>query len=212
MDAIGVLLDYCGTAIHDCWASYFTYENIRHGLCNAHLLRELTAVVENTKQKWAEDLIELLIEMKAYKEKRLEHGKNKASPQAFRKYDKRYDEIVALALAQNPVLPKTEGRKPKRGKTGALVDRLMLRKDGFLLFFTDFSVPFDNNQAERDIRMFKTKQKVSGGFRTVQGAKDYATITSYTGTARKHGLSAFIAIRDALLGSPFSVKPVMPTE
>jgi hypothetical protein len=119
---------------------------------------------------------------------------------------------VAVALVQNPVLPKTEGRKPKRGKTGALVDRLMHRKDGFLLFFTDFSVPFDNNQAERDIRMFKTKQKVSGGFRTVQGAEDYATIMSYTGTARKHGIPAFIAIRDALLGSPFSIKSVMATE
>ena len=212
MDAIGVLLHCSGTAIHDCLASYFAYENVRHGLCNAHLLRELTAVIENTKQKWAEDLIELLIEMKAYKERRLEQGKSKASPQAIRKYNKRFDEIVALALAQNPVLPKTEGRKPKRGKTGALVDRLILRKDGFLLFFTDFSVPFDNNQAERDIRMFKTKQKVSGGFRTVQGAEDYATIMSYTGTARKHGVPAFIAIRDALLGSPFSIKSVMATE
>jgi len=184
MDAIGVLIHCCGTAIHDCLASYFTYENVRHGLCNAHLLRELTAVIENTKQKWAEDLIELLIEMKAYKERRLAQGKNKASPQAIRKYDKGFDEIVALALVQNPVLPKIDGRKPKRGKTGALVDRLMFRMDGFLLFFKDFSVPFDNNQAERDIRMFKTKQKVSGGFRTVQGAKDYATIISYTGTAR----------------------------
>ena len=150
--------------------------------------------------------------MKTYKERRLKQGKDKASPQAIRKYDKLFDVIVADALAQNPVLPKTEGRKPKRGKTGALVDRLMLRKEGFLLFFTDFAVPFDNNQAERDIRMFKTKQKVSGGFRTVQGAKDYATIMSYTGTARKHGISAFTAIRNALLGSPFSIKSVMATE
>ena len=212
MDAIGVLLNYCGTAIHDCLASYFTFESIRHGLCNAHLLRELTAVVENTKQKWAEDLIGLLLEMKGYKEKRLEQNKHNASPQALRKYVLRYHEILVIALAENPVLPKTDGRKPKRGKTGALADRLLLRKDGFLLFFTDFSVPFDNNQAERDIRMFKTKQKVSGGFRTVQGAKDYATIMSFTSTARKHGISAFTAIRDALLGSPFSVKSVVTTE
>ena len=212
MDEIGVLLKYCGTTIHDCLASYFTYESIRHGLCNAHLLRELTAVVENFKQRWAQDLIDLLLEMKTYKEKRLENSKNKASPQALRKYSERYDALVAIALAENPVISKFDGRKPKRGKTGALVDRLILRKDGFLLFFTDFSVPFDNNQAERDIRMFKTKQKVSGGFRTVQGAKDYAAIKSYTGTARKYGVSAFTAIRDALLGFPFSIKSVMTTE
>ena len=212
MDAIGVLLNYCGTSIHDCLASYFTFGGIRHGLCNAHLLRELTAVVENTKQKWAEELIELLLEMKAYKERRLGQGKNKASPQAFRKYSNRYDGILTIAMEQNPILPKIAGRKPKRGKTGALVDRLLLRKDGFLLFFTDFSVPFDNNQAERDIRMFKTKQKVSGGFRTVDGAKDYASIMSYTGTARKHGIPPFISIRDALLGSPFSLKSVIATE
>ena len=212
MDALGVLVNYCGIAIHDCLASYFTYEKIRHGLCNAHLLRELTAIIENTKQKWAEDLIELLLEMKDYKEKRLRKNKAGASPQALNKYGKRYDEILAVALMENPLFPKTIGRKSKRGKTGALVDRLMLRKDGFLLFFTDFTVPFDNNQAERDIRMFKTKQKVSGSFRTVQGAKDYATIMSYTSTARKHGISAFSAIRNALLGLPFSVKYVMATE
>ena len=205
MDAIGVLLGYCGTAIHDCLASYFTFEDMRHGLCNAHLLRELTAVVENTKQAWAQDLIELLLEMKAHKEKLIAKGNQNPSQRMLTKYNNRYDELLAIALEKNPIRPKVNNRKPKRGKTGALVDRLILRKDEFLLFFADFSVPFDNNQAERDIRMFKTKQKVSGCFRTVQGAEDYATIMSYVGTARKNGLPAFLAIRDALLGSPFSL-------
>jgi transposase len=205
MDAIGVLLGYCGTAIHDCLASYFTFEDMRHGLCNAHLLRELTAVVENTKQVWAQDLIELLLEMKAHKEKLIAKGNQNPSQRMLTTYNNRYDELLTIALEKNPIRPKVNNRKPKRGKTGALVDRLILRKDEFLLFFADFSVPFDNNQAERDIRMFKTKQKVSGCFRTVQGAEDYATIMSYVGTARKNGLPAFLAIRDALLGSPFSL-------
>ena len=212
MDAIGALPGYCGTAIHDCLAYCFTFEDIRHGLCNAHLLRELTAVVENIKQAWAQDLIELLLEMKAHKEKLIAKGNQNPSQQVLTKYSNQYDELLAIALEQNPILPKVNNRKSKRGKTGALVDRLILRKDEFLLFYTDFSVPFDNNQAEHDIRMFKTKQKVSGCFRTVQGAEDYATIMSYVGTARKNGVPAFLAIRDALLGSPFSIKFVGPTE
>lgn len=212
MDAIGVLLDYCGTSVHDCLAAYFTYDGMSHGLCNAHLLRELTAVVENTKQMWAQDLIALLVEMKAHKEKLMESGKRKVSRKMLVEYSNRYDALLVIALEQNPILPKVNNRKVKRGKAGALVDRLILRKDGFLLFFTDFTVPFDNNQAERDIRMFKTKQKVSGCFRTLQGAKDYATIMSYVGTARKHGVPAFIAIRDALFGIPFSVRSVVAAE
>ena len=212
MDAIGVLLNYCGTSIHDCLAAYFTYDGMKHGLCNAHLLRELTAVVENTNQTWAQDLIALLIEMKTHKENLISKGRQKPSQKTLDEYGNRYDELLASALEQNPILPKVNNRKPKRGKTGALVDRLILRKDGFLLFFTDFAVPFDNNQAERDIRMFKTKQKVSGCFRTLQGAEDYATIMSYVSTARKHGVPAFTAIRDALFGLPFSVRFVGAAE
>ena len=82
----------------------------------------------------------------------------------------------------------------------------------YLLFFTDFSVPFDNNQAERDIRIFKVKQKVSGCFRTMEGARDFAAIMSYIGTARKHGVSGFIAVKNALVGLPFSVKSFAVTE
>jgi len=212
MEAIGILPYYCGTVVHDCFASYFTFDGVRHSLCNAHILRELTAVIENTGQQWAQELIKLLLEMKVHKEKLLAKGRQKASRQALDKYSKRYDELLAIALQENPVIPKEGKGKVKRGKTGALVDRLILRKDGFLLFFNDFSIPFDNNQAERDIRMFKVKQKVSGGFRTFQGAVNYSTIMSYIGTARKHGISAFIAIKDALLHNPFYGKFMSATE
>jgi transposase len=203
MDSAGVLPDYKGTVIHDCLSSYFKYDEVRHGLCGAHLLRELTGVSENYGQAWASDMIELLLDMKDMKEAYLLKGQVSAPEELWEMCSSAYDEIVAEAQALNPVIeeqPKKKGRR-KRGKVGSLVDRLALRKDQWLLFFTDFSVPFDNNQAERDIRMFKVKQKVSGCFRTTEGAKDFAKISSFIGTARKKGLSAFKAIKNALLGN-----------
>jgi transposase len=213
MDAIGILSSYTGTVIHDCWASYFRYGAIRHGLCNAHLVRELTAVLENTKQVWAQSLIDLLIIIKLTKEKLI--LKNRGStPYFLKKFSLSYDAILKKALKKNPALRHGERQKgrPKRGTTGALVDRLIAHKDKYLLFFTDFSIPFDNNQAERDIRMFKVKQKVSGCFRTMDGAKNFAAIMSFIGTARKHGLSAFQAIKNALNGYQFSFNSLIPTE
>jgi transposase len=214
IDAIGILLVFLGTVIHDCWASYFLYSAIRHGLCNAHLLRELTAVKENTKQTWAQELIDLLLEMKKVKETLISQDRLYSSHYWLRRFNHTYDKILSEALSQNPVLkPSAVKRgKTKRGKTGSLVDRLILHKDKYLLFFTDFNVPFDNNQAERDIRMFKVKQKVSGCFRTIEGANDFAVIMSFVGTARKRGLSAFTSIKDALMGNPFSVASIASSD
>ena len=205
MNAIGILLLFFGIAIHDCFAAYFSFSGMLHGLCNAHLLRELTAVFENTKQLWSQKLMDLLLKMKQTKEDLISRGITAASPYLLEKYSREYDAILEDALVQNPIPEKVGKRKPKRGKTGALVDRLILRKEQYILFFTNFCVPFDNNQAERDFRMFKIKQKVSGCFRTFDGARDFATISSYVGTARKHGVPAFVAIKNALLGKPFSV-------
>ena len=205
INAIGILLMFLGTAIHDCFAAYFSYNGIRHGLCNAHLLRELTAVWENTKQLWPRKLMELLLQMKHLKEELLSKRITAIPPILLEKHSREYDAILAEALEQNPIPAKIGNRKPKRGKTGALVDRLILRKEQYILFFTDFCVPFDNNQAERDIRMFKVKRKVSGCFRTLDGARDFAAISSYVGTARKHGVPASVAIKSALIGKPFSV-------
>jgi transposase len=205
MDAIGILPSYQGTTIHDCWRPYFHYDTLRHGLCNAHLLRELTGVVENTGQMWAQNMMDMLLCMKEDKETLISHGKTEAEPSMLEEYNTAYDEFLSEAVKQNP-LPESNGPKrgrPKKGKTRALIDRLSLHKDKYLLFFTDFTVPFDNNQAERDIRMFKVKQKVSGCFRSLEGAHQFASVLSYINTARKQGVSSFSAIKDALLGVPF---------
>jgi len=214
MDAVGVLPLYRGTVIHDCWMPYFRYEDVRHGLCNAHLLRELTAVLENSKQAWAQALIDLLLKMKHTKEKLILRNSLKPTPYYLKQYSCAYDGILKQALKKNPVPAHdaTQRGRPKRGTTGALVDRLIAHKEKILLFFTDFTVPFDNNQAERDIRMFKVKQKVSGCFRTMEGAHNFAAIMSFIGTARKHGLSAFHVIKDALIGNPFSINSLIATE
>jgi transposase len=129
MNAIGILLAFLGTAIHDCWASYFSYDRIRHGLCNAHLLRELTAVWENTRQSWSQKLMDLLLAMKKKKEELLLRGTAVAPSEILDEYRREYDTILNEALAQNPAPPMKGKRKPKRGKTGALVDRLILRKE-----------------------------------------------------------------------------------
>jgi len=214
MDSAGILPRYSGKGIHDCWAPYWKYEEMRHGLCCAHLLRELAAVTENTGQAWAQKMADLLIDMKLTKELLISQEKREAPTYWQDLYSLSYDIILAEAQAANPVPEKDPNKKgrPKRGKTGALVDRLALRKEGYMLFFTDFSVPFDNNQAERDFRMFKVKQKVSGCFRTKGGADAFAAIMSFVGTARKRGMSAYDAIKNALLGTPFSVSQIRASE
>jgi transposase len=115
--------------------------------------------------------------------------------------------VSALSLNPLPIKDPNKKGKVNRGKTRCLIDRLVKYKGEVCLFFTDFTVPFDNNQAERDQRMQKVKQKVSGCFRTNQGAKDFADIWSFLSTARKHGVNAFHAIVSILNGTPaFSIK------
>lgn len=205
MEQCGVLPEFKGTAMHDCWASYWNYPDIQHAVCCAHLLRELAGISENhPSQKWASGFINLLLEMKKVKEKAVEKGKDSLSYYYCHKFDKKYDELLELAGKENP-LPETtkkkRGRK-KKGKILALAERLGKYKGSVCLFIHDFMVPFDNNQAERDLRMIKVKTKVSGCFRTEDGARDYLKIMSYVGTAHKQGYNAYEAIKNAISGHP----------
>ena len=206
MDSGGILPSFSGIAVHDCWAPYWKYTNIKHALCCAHLLRELIGVQENHPQQvWATDFMQLLLRMKTVKEKTIEDGKEQLSQYYIDKFDQCYDRIIKQAYKENP-FPQTwlgekkRGRK-KKGKTLSLLERLVEYKDSICLFIKNFAVPFDNNQAERDIRMVKTKTNVSGCFRSIDGAIDYLKIMSYVGTARKHKISPYKEIRQAISGN-----------
>lgn len=207
MDASGVLPDFHGIAVHDCWTPYWAY-SVTHALCNAHLLRELTGVLENhPEQLWADKMIKLLLRMKSVRDKAVSLGKQILSYYHLHSFDSAYDSIITEAKIQNPVpekKPKQRGRVAK-GKTLSLIERLANHKASVCLFTRNFLVPFDNNQAERDVRMIKVKTKVSGCFRTKDGASTFVKIMSYVGTANKRGINSFAAIKNALIGEPMLV-------
>jgi transposase len=208
IDAGGVLLEFAGIVVHDCWASYWKYKQILHALCCAHLLRELTGVEENhPNQMWAPAFKKLLLEMKTAKEKAIEKGQEKLSRYFLKKFERQYDEILKLAYEENPP-PRDEGKKrgrKKKGKVLSLIERLDVYKPSVCLFIRNFEVPFDNNQAERDFRMVKTKTKVSGCFRSEKGGENYLKIMAYVGTAKKHKIKPYEAIRQAVRGTPEAI-------
>ena len=203
MNAGGVLPHFKGIAVHDCWAPYWKYTDIVHALCCAHLLRELIGIEENyPEQRWASLFKMLLLAMKKEKEKAVAIGR--LSREHLTQFSRQYDRLIAEGYKTNP-LEETAGNKRGRKKKGtvrSLLERLDKYKASVCLFIKNFAVPFDNNQAERDIRMIKTKSKVSGCFRSIGGAKDYLTIMSYVGTAKKQGINCYEAIRQAILGTP----------
>ncbi len=206
MDEIGVLPLFKGIIQHDCWVPYWKYD-VEHAVCCAHLLRELNGIIENhPEQKWAEHFKRLLLNMKKTKDVSIANGETNADKHYLDMYGKQYDEILKSAYNINP-LPVTEGKKkrgrPKKGKIRALIERMDKHKGEVCLFFSDFRVEFDNNQAERDLRMIKVKTKVSGCFRSEDGIRDYLAAMSYIGTAKKHGKNAFQAILNVFEGNLF---------
>jgi len=205
IDENGVLPGFSGVAMHDCWSPYWKYEDADHAVCNAHLLRELTGVEEySPEHKWAPGFKELLGSMKKAKERAIQNGKTSLSYYYLHKFEVEYNRLMELADKECPAprddSPKKRGRR-KRGKERALIERLTLIKGSVCLFIKDFDVPFDNNQAEQDVRNVKTKSKVSGCFRTKDGIQNYLDIMSFLGTGRKHGVSAFEALTEAFKGN-----------
>jgi transposase len=205
MRAIGILPAFEGRAVHDHWKSYFAFDNCQHALCNAHHLRELQFVVDQYKQTWAEDMIQLLVDIKA-EIHATSADQASLPPDRLLHFAQRYDELVAQGLETNPPPtdppPRKRGRK-KQSPPKNLLDRLQQYKPQVLAFMYDFRVPFDNNLAERDVRMVKIKQKVSGTFRTRTGAETFCAVRSYISTVRKHRLNVINAIHSALIGDPF---------
>src|SRR5712692_983953 len=208
MAEAGILGPFRGTMVHDHWKPYLTYDKCAHALCNAHHLRELRFIDTQYHQAWANDMAELLLEIKAAVAATPEPAM-RLSLSDLTAFEKRYDAVVQAGFEANltPV-PTTEGEGKKRGRPKHpppvnLLIRLRDFKGQVLAFMADFRVPFDNNQGERDIRMVKVKQKVSGGFRTFEGAQRFGRIRGYLSTARKQAKNVFEAIRDAFDGNPF---------
>jgi transposase len=204
MDKIGILPKRTGWCIHDYWKPYLTYQQAKHGLCGAHLLRELTFLVENYLQAWMEPMIKLLTEIRLTVEAAKAQGQAALSGEQITNFKNRYDQLVAEGLLANPP-PEPTGKRGRVKQTPPknLLDRLRDHPDMVLAFMYDFKVPFDNNQAERDIRMAKLKQKISGCFRSDDGSEDFCQVRSYISTSRKNGQPILNALYWALIGTPF---------
>jgi transposase len=201
-----LLANVVGIVVHDHWKPYYTMPGVLHALCNAHHLRELKALIDIEKEDWARKLQQLLRRACHAADLARERASalNTLKPRLHAQIERRYDAILAEGLAfhqaQSPLAtaapkgaPQRRGRKPRRPGHNLLL-RLANRKHDVLRFLNDPAVPFTNNQAERDVRMMKVKQKISGGFRCLDGATDFAAIRSFISTARKQGWNVVQAL------------------
>lgn len=192
---------YGGVVIHDCWKSYLSYSHCGHGLCGSHLLRELTFIIDSNGYAWARNMKAVLqqacTEVSKSKDKKL-------TPQEYANLQKRYRNILTRGQKElPPIPPKPKGKRGRVAKTDAhnLWERLKEYEAAVLLFARETHVPFTNNRAERDLRMGKVKQKVSGCFRQERYAQAYCRISSYLQTMAAKGYNPLVAIQMALAGN-----------
>ncbi|MFL6334244.1 MAG: IS66 family transposase [Pyrinomonadaceae bacterium] len=207
MTGIDILPRYEGVCVHDGYGSYDRYRQCRHAQCYAHLLRVLNYVIKTSKAGWAVGLKALLLEIKAAVEEAREGGRKRLSPRSKAEFWRRYDEGIEEAKKLYGTLQRrgrTKTRKraesPIRAAGRKLACRLEAKREEVLLFMEDFAVPFDNNQSERDLRMLKVKQKVSGCFRTQAGAEEFCRLRSYVSSMKKQGRGVMETMRSLCAG------------
>lgn len=200
-------IDLEGIVVHDHFVSYYAkMEKAQHALCNAHHLRELKAVEEIDKEPWARDMARLLL----FGHNFVQQKPQDITPEWLARYERIYVQIICKGIAFHEKLGVF--KKPPRGKNKRrpghnLLLRLQGRADDVLRFLHDQNVPFTNNQSEQALRMIKVKQKVSGGFRTKDGATNFFTVRSYTATAQKQGYDVLGALFQAIRATPINQVP-----
>ena len=206
---IGFLPKYKGIVIHDCLAAYWKFKDVIHGLCCAHLQRELKWVIEFKKKNkvWAQALFDLLVEMnKSVDDARL-NGLDYLEGEVLKDFSDRYDRLIEEAIRLNPEPPQKQGKRgrKKKGKVLSLVLRLKEHKDEVFLFATNFDATYSNNLAEASFRMVSGKRNVVGSFRSEKGAQSFVDLYSYISTCRKHDINCYIATKELLSGNAESL-------
>jgi transposase len=203
-DAIGILPEYTGVSVHDGLASYRTYTRCRHALCNIHHLRELTFLEEQYQQAWAKELKDLLRAMQTAADQARAQGLRQLPTAQRAPLLARYHELLAAGLAANPPPVRPPGRRGRvaQSPTRNLLERFVLDQEHVLAFLDDLTIPFDNNQAERDLRTLKVHQKVSGCFRSDAGADAFACLRGYLATMRKQGQALLATLETVFTGQP----------
>jgi transposase len=209
IEAFGILPRFTGVAVHDAYAGYDGFTSCTHALCNAHVIRELAGIGEVDKTArddgWTSVMTGLLGDAHRWVAAWRRDGHTELPEFKAADLRRRWDQTIERALAAHP--PRTGKQTPARN----LALRLRDRREEFLHFTADFRAAFSNNTAEQAIRMIKIKTKVSGGFRTLTGARTFLAIRGYISTVRKNGLRAADALRDALLGNPWMPKDYAQT-
>ena len=210
IDEIGILPAFKGTAVHDGWASYWRYDHCDHALCNVHHLRELNGIEERFSQIWAPRLKQFLLATKAIVKAAKLKGEPRLSAAKLHQVERIYQRLISVALAANPPppegWPKAARGRPRKTKARNLAERLDMRSRAVLAFVFDFNLPFDNNLAERDIRMLKVQQKISGCFRSSDGANAFCTTRSYISSLRKQNLDVWSAL-NSIFNSHTLIEP-----
>lgn len=206
MDDMEIIPNYTGILVHDHWAPYNKYNNCNHSYCNAHILRELNGIFQKDNVQWSEDMHTLLTNMNIAAHKAKENHKDELSQAQIQKFIKNYEKIIQSANKYYPPPDKTTKKargRPKQEKGKNLLDRLSKYQNETLRFLSDFRVPFTNNLAERDLRMIKVKEKISGSFASFKGGEIFCRIRSYISTLKKNNIAVLQGLSDALAGKAY---------